>query len=263
MALAHRRGGGLRWNTRDTGAVWCSPSYSVHFGTNNLGLVTAYAKDITMLPEWQQRIWAGFNISPDGGVSEELFSAQAKGIPADTQAPEAGLPKAIEELKRAGREKLGFVLFREHEQFNTVLARTHRLRATDRAGFFALAKDLARLTADTLDGSALQTIVAPPKGVKWGSLKALENLLARKIGAEEARRLMGPLFGTYDLRLADAHLTSNEVEEAFTLVGVDQALPYVTQGCQLLRTCVTCLEEVLRILQQFTPEEIAAQHRAK
>ena len=56
MALAHRRGGGLRWYSRDTGGVRCSPDYDVHFGINSVGLVTVYAKDIALLPDWQQRV---------------------------------------------------------------------------------------------------------------------------------------------------------------------------------------------------------------
>lgn len=70
--LIKYRGGGLRWWTRDTGKVWCSPSCGVNFGINSLGLVNVYAKDVAFLPEWQQRVWAGFNVGPDGKLSEEL-----------------------------------------------------------------------------------------------------------------------------------------------------------------------------------------------
>jgi hypothetical protein len=98
----------------------------------------------------------------------------------------------------------------------------------------------------------LQTIVSPPKGQQWRPLKSLEKLLALKVSAEDARRITGPLFGTYDLRLADAHLPASELADALNLVGVDQARPFVTQGYQLLSTCVSSLKEILSILQQFT-----------
>ena len=75
-ALIERRGGGLRWHTRDTGQVACSPGHGVHFGINSLGLVNVYAKDIAFLPDWQQAIWAGFNVGPDGGLSEELHASR-------------------------------------------------------------------------------------------------------------------------------------------------------------------------------------------
>lgn len=251
MDLAHRRGGALWWHTRDTGSVRCSPDYSVHFGVNSLGLVTVYAKDVALLPEWQQRLWAGFNVSPEGGVSEELFAAQAEGNPADTQSPEEFLPKAIELINRIGTEKFGFPLFREHEQFRAVIARAHRFRSIDKNGFFSLAKDLARVTSDTIDASALQKIAPPPKGEKWGSLKSLENVVALHVGKTSAYSLLGPLHGIYNLRHADAHLAGSDLDAAFTLVGVDQKSPFVSQGYQLLHSCVSALHAIAEVLGQL------------
>jgi hypothetical protein len=98
IALAHRRGGSLSWYTRDTGSVGCSPDYNVHFGINRLGLVNVYAKDIGLLPDWQQKIWAGYNVSPEGKVSEELLASQMRAEPADTQAPEAFLADGLKLL---------------------------------------------------------------------------------------------------------------------------------------------------------------------
>jgi len=91
VTLAHRRGGSLGWYTRYTGYVKCSPSYKVHFGINKLGLINVYAKDIGLLPDWQQKIWAGYNVSPDGKVSEELLASQMRTKPASTKAPEGFL----------------------------------------------------------------------------------------------------------------------------------------------------------------------------
>lgn len=79
MALLQPRGASLKWYTRDTGGIKCGPGSYVHFGVNTLGFVNVYAKDIAYLPEWQQKVWAGFNISPEGGVSAELLAAQAEG----------------------------------------------------------------------------------------------------------------------------------------------------------------------------------------
>jgi len=251
MALAHRRGGALTWYTAQTGAVTSSPDYGVHFGVNRLGLVNVYAKDIALLPEWQQTIWSGFNVSPEGGVSEELLASQMWAMPAETQAPEEFLPTELDLLNRLGREKLGFPLFREHEQIQELLVRSHRFRAVDKAGLFSLAKDLARLTADSLDAAAMQTVVIPPKGIRWGSLRSLEALIATKIGPDKARLLVGPLVGIYELRNADAHLPSTQAEHALSLVGVDESLPPVFQAYQLLDACVSSLYRIAGVLQQW------------
>lgn len=248
-ALAHRRGGRLAWYTRDTGSVECSPGYGVHFGVNPLGLVTVYAKDIALLPEWQQRIWAGFNVAPEGGVSEELLASQVRADPAETQAPEAFLRSALEALAEAGRKAFGIELIRPHEHHDELLDRAHRFRAVDRAGLLALAKDLARLTADSINAGELHKVVAPPKGERWGSLKSLEKLLGTRIDPAAARELVAPLVGAYELRHADAHLPGSKVKEALALAGIDESVPPVVQGYQLLDACVSSIYAISKVLK--------------
>lgn len=251
MALAHRRGGGITWYTKDTGSVHCSPDYEVQFGMNNLGLINVYAKDIAMLPEWQEQIWVGYNISPEGGVSTELLASQVKAEPPNTQAPEKYLKIRIETVNAIAREKLNISLFREHEILPELLEKSHRFRAIDDTGLFALAKDVTRLTADSLDAIAMQSIVSPPPSTKWGSLKSLENLLGSKVIPDKARSITGALVGAYELRLADAHLPGEKVSEAYSLLGIDRSLPTVIQGYQLLHACVSSLYQVIEVLKNW------------
>jgi len=255
VLLAHRRGGSLGWHTKDTGNVRCSPSDGVHFGVNRLGLVNVYAKDIAMLPEWQQRIWSGHNVGPEGGVSEELLASQARADPADTQAPEEFLGPGLTTLNELAKTNIGVRLIRDHREVSELIARTHRFRATDKAGFFSLAKDLARLTADSFDAGEIQKVVQPPKDVKWGSLKSLENLLATQIHPRVAHQQLGPLFAIYDLRHGDAHLSGSDLTGAFKLLKIDQNAPYVMQGYQLVFACVNCIYFVIEVVKQWKKEE--------
>jgi hypothetical protein len=104
-----------------------------------------------------------------------------------------------------------------------------------------LAKDLARLVADRIDVNALHKIASPPSGEKWGSLKSLEKALATKMEPALAASLASPLFGIYELRLGDAHLPSSETDEALGKARVDQAVPFVEQGAQLIYTAAYSL----------------------
>lgn len=247
--LISRRGGGCKWYTGDTGKAWCSPDDGVVFGINRLGLINVYAKDIGLLPKWQQEVWAGHNVSPEGGVSEELLMAQAKAQPAETQAPESYLGAALELLGRVTKAKLGATILRPHKDLPVILQRSHRFRALDRHGLFALAKDVTRLTADSIDAIELQKHFSLAKGEKLGSIKSLERLLATKIEPGVARKLLGPLAGIYDLRLADAHLPADTIQDSLALVGIDEAVSFVHQGCQLLHACVTSLIEIAKIIE--------------
>jgi len=205
-----------------------------------------YAEDLAQLPDWQQQAWAGYNIGPEGGVSAELLAAQAEGEPAKTEAPEKILPRGLIELNSTFRSVFGVPLLRPHENTEALLKTAHRFRALNQETLFALAKDLARLTAESIEVVPLHHLVAPPKGEKWGSLKSLEKALATRIPKAEAHSIMGPLFGVNDLRQADAHLPSNDLQSSFDLAGIDRNAPFVTQGMQMLDTCASTLVKIAR-----------------
>ncbi len=249
--LLRWRNSSLAWYTRETGGVSCSPgSGMVHFGLNERGLVTVYAKDIGLLPEWQQRIWAASNVAPEGGVSRELLLSQVDAEPAETQAAEAFLSLGLEALDRAGIESFGSPLLRDHEKTEELLAGAHRFRATDLDGLLALAKDLARLTADSLDVAAMQKVTAPPKGEKWGSLKSLEKVLATKTGDEKAKEVVAPLHHILNLRHADAHLPGSAALEPLERLGIPEELPLVFKGELVVRACVSCLFWIAEALKE-------------
>ena len=247
-ALVDRRGGALEWYTKETGGVKGSPDSRIPFGINSLGLVNAYAKDVALLPEWLQRVWAGFNVSPEGKVSAELFSAQGQGVPARTQAPEPFLPVGIATLDEAFAKRFGRALFRPHSDPAEAFKSCHRFKVLSAPGLYGLAKDLVRVVVEHIDTTILYSIVAPPDKGKWGSLKSLEKVLATVVGEKRAQAALGPLHGIYNLRLADAHIPSkDDLDEAYGLARVDRTLPFVMQGRDLLVTCVTSLHVIAEL----------------
>ena len=191
------RGSSLDWYTKDTGKLSCSPSWNIHFGVNEMGLITVYAKDIGKLPSWQQQIWSAHNIAPEGGISRELHASQVKADPAHTHAPERFLKRVINEINEASEKQFNTNFFRGHHSVDEIITTINRFRAIDDKGLFSLAKDIARIIVDDIDLESLQKIATPPKGTKWGSLKTLENLLVLKIPKEKAREITAPLVGVY------------------------------------------------------------------
>jgi hypothetical protein len=243
-AQSSRRGGGLHFYTRDTGEVWLLPSLKTHFGLNALGLINVYAFDIARLPGWQQRIWAGYNVSPQGGVSTELLDAQMRATPARTAAPEAELHGAFDELDQTVKEWLGSPLFLKHGAVASIFQAVHRFRVLEPGGLLALAKDLARLTADRIDVNTLRRAASPPPGEKWGSIKSLEKAVGTLVGPAEARTLLSPFVAIYEMRLGDAHLPSKEIAKAFELARVDPNSPQIEQGRVLLAVLVEAMKKL-------------------
>lgn len=249
--LLSKRGSFLNWYSRDTGQVSCAPNGGIHFGINDLGFITVYAKDIGYLPTWQQQIWAGFNIPPEGGISKELHASQVRADPASTLAPESFIESVINDLNKESFEKLGIKIFREHHSIKEIISTINRFRAIDDKGLYSLAKDIARIIVDDINTEELQKIVTPPKGMKWGSLKTIENFLAQKIKPDVARSILSPLVGVYELRHGDAHLPGRNIEEAFQLIGIDRSLPTVLQGHQMLYSCVDHLHVILSVIREW------------
>lgn len=248
LPLMRHRGAQLSWFSEETGLLGAT-RYGVHFGLNELGLITVFAKDIGKLASWEQRIWAAHNVTPDGGVSAELFAAQMEVRPASTSAPEARLEGALAALDVAFATKYGRSLLRDHETVPSLLKRAHRFQAAEADGILELAKELTRLFAERVDVDAILTIVPLEKGEnKIGSLKALERLVAHHSSANDAKAMMSPLFGVMDLRIADAHLGSNNVASGLARTAVDSRAPAATQGRQLIGSFVDTLAAITVVL---------------
>lgn len=158
---------------------------------------------------------------PDGGVSAELLASQAQATPAGTKAPEMQLRPAYDGLNAVFQTLTGQPLFGAHHAVDDIFSRIHRFRALEKTGVLELAKDLARVTVESLNGDALSVLAAPPAKMKPGSVKHLEIALQKVVSLEEARALTKVLVGINELRQADAHLPSSEHTKAFILVGVD------------------------------------------
>lgn len=248
-ALLRHRSAKLRWATGETGSLGATAN-GVHFGVNQLGLITVFAKDIGALQPWEQRIWSAFNVTPEGGVSDELFAAQMMVNPAGTIAPEHDLSAALSEFDAAFAQRYGEQLLRDNDAVPLLLQRSHRFVAAEVDGVLELAKDLTRLFIERVNVDAIATAIGLTKADKKpGSLKALEKLVAHHRSDAEAATMMAPLFGIYDLRLADAHLGSGKVASGLSRARVDENLPTVMQGRQMVQSFVDTIRAIAAVLR--------------
>lgn len=249
--LTSVRGGGLSWYTDMTGGVWCSPSYKTHWGMNKSDLITVYAYDIAKLPQWQQGIWAGCNVTPEGAVSAELLAAQMKCQPADTKSPEDVLKKNIDYVNALFLEKTGVFLFRAHEKLEELFACVHRFNAKDREGVLRLAKDITRVTTERIDASHVRKAIKNDITGQLGSIKLLEKYLAQYINEVDAKTVLSSIVGIYELRGGDSHLPSSDITESFILAGVDLSLSPIQQGMKLLQSACEAWGGIASIIESI------------
>ncbi|PNA03222.1 hypothetical protein, partial [Pseudomonas sp. FW215-R3] len=82
------------------------------------------------------------NVTPDGGVSAELFAAQMEVRPAATVAPESELSVALDEIDTAFKAKYGLPLLRADKAVPTLLRRAHRFQVAEADGLLELSKEV-------------------------------------------------------------------------------------------------------------------------
>lgn len=232
--LSHREFS-LEWYTAETGGIRSTSGRSTHFGINTADLITVYAYDIARLAAWEQHVWAAHNVAPDGKVSAELMSAQVRAQVANTRAVEDLLFKYMRMLEAAFKERFNIKIFNHDIDEVLFKQQVSRFLSKDRASLLRLAKELVRVFTDRLDARELRKLSKHVDKEKLGTNKLLQDILAQSAGAERARAVFGPIVGTYEMRLGDAHPTSASIGEAFKLAGINQGVSFLRQGEQLIQ----------------------------
>lgn len=233
-ALLGHRGFALKWYTAETGGIHSTSGYATHFGINSADLITVYAYDIARLAAWEQHIWAAHNVAPDGKVSSELLAAQVKAQPASTHAVEELLFVSMRMLEQGFRDNFGIALFTQDIDDESAMQNVTRFQSRDQASLLRLAKEIIRVFSDRLNVRELRRISTHTDRDKLGSNKLLQDVLAKEVGEERARQVLGPVVGAYDLRVGDAHPTGSKIGEALKLAGIDESRSYLRQGEQLI-----------------------------
>lgn len=256
------RGSSLKWYSAETGSIKCSPDYKVHFGINEQCHINVLACDIVRLPLWQQKIWHGFNISPDGPPSKELQDAQLRCDPAKTSAPEVAFQNLFENLNDLFKKLYGEPLFKPHERTSEIMKQCHRFRALKINEVLALAKDISRLTVDSINISLLRKLLnIGPKDNdnQLKGLKLLEKLLTKYVKEDKAREIMGPLHIAYNLRLGDAHLPSKvDIDKALTELNVRANTHSLRVSMMLLEKICECLLGIGQIIHENSQASLNA-----
>jgi len=245
----------LSWYTQNTGDIGFNRHGLVHFGVNKIGMITVYAKDVCLLPDWQQKIWHSYNISPDGKVSAELLMSQQEAQPASTLPAEKFFKIELEKLnnnfKRLHNEKLN-----KNDKINDILKNIHRFVAVPKDGLFVLAKNIARVTADSFDGVLLKKVLGNKEDCKeLGTLSLMRKLISTKVLENIAEEIMTALDASYLLRINDAHIPSKEkTETALVALKITSEMNNVERGRILIHECTTCLATINQILNKQNHE---------
>lgn len=246
------KGASFKWYTADTGSVQLNGDWPLHFGVNKLGLINVFAKDIVELPLWQQEVWKGYNVTPEGGVSEELLMSQMKCQPASTNPVEIAFLSTHDHLKQAFEWiSGGKALFENLPHVMDIHNKIHRFAVQKEDDLFDLAKEICKVTVDALDIGALRSLLPNTEEIKKLRSRGLfQRFLAQHSNDDMAKSAMSPLAYIYDLRCADAHIRSSSVDETLKLLHIDKCQPLVKQAEMLISMACLSLQRALVVFQQ-------------
>ena len=242
------RGFSLNWYSQETGAINSSSGYRVHFGLNTADYITVYAYDIARLKPWEQHVWSGHNVVPDGKVSAELMLSQVEANPAKTYAPEVKLFELAQVLEQHFYDQYQLELFSHKVDEDAFFKHISRFSSKDEPSLLRLAKELARFFSERLNKKALKQISSHKLKNDLGSNKLFESILADKVGEAKARQMFGVIAGIYDMRNGDAHIAGSKITDAIKLAEVDHARSYLRQGQQLIDNFARSIYFIIREL---------------
>lgn len=247
--LLAKRGANMEWNTKYTGEISHPSGTMTPFGINDIGLVNVIVTDIKKLPPREGNIWVRHTCRPDGAVSKEFWDTQFECELIKTQSPESLLFHALESLDYAFRDKFAVALLQEHDAMESLARRIHRFRAVNEYELPALAKDVVRISIERLEKKNL-LIALNKQQSEFQSLKLLQELLEKYTDKEHAYKRMGPLFGVYDLRKADAHLPGSniDIEKCYELLSVNRDNRHVIQATELLQSVADTFMDISKEL---------------
>lgn len=241
VEILKRRGAKLCWYSENTGAVSLPCHSSIHLGVNPVGLVNVFAKDIGLLPEFVQKLWAGHNVSPDGPVSPELLAAQMECKPAKTKAPEYLLTRSLVKLEQVSKEHFGESIFKQHSIEGRLLLAANRFLSVDLSGVCQLCKEINRLVVDRLNIPLLKRLT-PGASKELASIKRLANFLDRC--GVDGRDITKALVGAHELRHADAHLPPEDLTDALALLGIEGQGNFLEKGKAVILSVGAAVEKI-------------------
>ncbi len=85
--------------------------------------------------------------------------------------------------------------------------------------------------------------------MKTGSIKHLEKVLAAYVSEEKARELTGLFVAINELRQADAHLPSSDLNDSIVLAGISEPGITTNEALQMLHKLVDSLYVIAGVFQ--------------
>ncbi len=219
-------GYGVFFHMRNWGVVsFPNEGKSIDVGINSNGLVNAFAPDIAQRNITEQTYWASYSSIPSGEICEELFQTRMQCNPPHSPGVIDLILEVRNKLDAIFKDKLSCAAYSE---FNPEYIQRCKLSvgplSNDFTELFELAKILYKWLIESLKVESLRKSIEGKVNYEndWKQIKLLEEIMKIN-GTDEsvAKSVSNCLRGLNELRIADAHVSTDKLEKAFIFLRIN------------------------------------------
>jgi hypothetical protein len=198
----------LAFASRTYGTIY-THSDAIPFGINEYNKVIMWLGDIAKLPESEQYYLRSENVPSDHSIGSEFYDAQIECIFTDPTAEDL-LVKARSEFLFTTERIFGKRLSHLDEEILQAIEEFYPPTSFTDRDKGRLTDLLNKINVESLDSRTLGELLHERNiaASGLGSLKKLQRLYEQTFSEAHIASILTPLFVTYDLRIAYAHLTS-------------------------------------------------------
>ena len=219
-------GYGVFFHMRNWGVVsFPNDGQNIDVGMNSKGLVNAFAPDIAQRNTAEQNYWSSYSSIPSGEICDELFQTRMQCNPPHSPGVIDLILEARNSLDIIFQEKLSC---KAYSEFNPEYLQKCKISvgpvSNDFTELFELTKILYKWLIESMKVESLRKVIEGKidYSKEWKQIVLLEKILKMN-GADEslAKSLSDSLRGLNELRIADAHVSTDKLKIAFSLFRID------------------------------------------
>jgi len=210
MKFDHSEDYQLKFASRTYGTIYTEEDY-ISFGINSNNKVVMWLGDIAKLPESEQFYLRSENVESDHDLGSEFYDGQIECKFTDLTLEDI-LVSARSSFLEAAYSRFGHSISHLDEETLSAITDFYpptKFTSREQQRISVL---ICQICIESLNTKALKKLLSnrniDSKGL--GSLKLLQLLLEFDYPSSKIAEILSPLFISYDLRVANTHLTSKE-----------------------------------------------------
>jgi hypothetical protein len=230
----------------DDGVVKCGAFWHLRLDNDHPDRVIVFLGDLGRdLPESERHHWLGYNIPPEGKMSETAYTRSFRGWFADPKSPDHVFKRLYQEVSREWQAKFGWPFFlplREEDEHVLKVIRSPLTENPDE--FDKLTLYMTKILIDSLNEAEIAKSITLEE--KDRGIKKLAKFFVQ-LGRTDSAAPIQFLRNLQSLRTGSAHRKSSDYSKAAAAFGMND-VGFKGAGAKILTEAVSFLEYIRSVV---------------